>query len=102
MNFIPHDDAQWQCSKAVVKGSACSAYLKKEKCSVPCLDKFTEVAQARLLGIRDVLDEDENGVHNRLLVLKAAILPQHIGQEIHQRPVPVASSNGPASVGVKA
>ena len=51
------------------------------------LDKFTQVAEAGLLGLGDLADEDEDGVHNRLFVLKPTVLPQHVGEEIHQRTV---------------
>jgi len=56
------------------------------------LNELAEVAQSRLLGVWDILDQDEDGVDNGLFVLKATVLPQHIGQEVHQCSVPTDST----------
>ena len=56
-------------------------------CKGSCLDELAQVAQAGLLGLRDLLDQDQDAVDDGLLVLKAAVFPQHVAQEVHQRAV---------------
>lgn len=40
------------------------------------LDELTQVSKPRLLSIRNLSNEDENAVHDGLLVLKPAVLSQ--------------------------
>ena len=56
----------------------------KEAYSAPHLNELTQVGQARLFSIWNFPDEDENAVDDGLLVLKAAVLAQHAGQEVHE------------------
>lgn len=51
------------------------------------LNEFTQMCKSRLLSIWDLPYKDENAVHNCLLVLKATVLSQHTGQEVHEGPV---------------
>ncbi len=48
------------------------------------LNELTQVSKSRLLSIRNLSDEDENAVHNGLLVFKPAVLSQDAGQEVHE------------------
>lgn len=52
--------------------------------SAPHLNELAQVGQARLLGIWDFSNEDEDAVNNGFLVLEATILAQHAGKEVHE------------------
>eukprot|EP00958_Prasinococcus_capsulatus_P009770 scaffold950_cov340-Prasinococcus_capsulatus_cf.AAC.3 len=56
-----------------------SDVLARVDCGGPLLTQ--QVRQARLLGVWDLADEDEDGFHYSLLVLKAALLAQDVGQK---------------------
>ena len=43
--------------------------------------------QARFLGFGNFSYQDEDAIHDHLLVLKSSIFPQNTAQEVHEGPV---------------
>eukprot|EP00955_Chlamydomonas_euryale_P001634 18357-Chlamydomonas_euryale.AAC.1 len=60
-------------------------YLRAEVAELAVLDELTQVAQAGLLGIGDLLAQHQDALHDGALVLKAALVTQHVAQERHER-----------------
>ena len=48
------------------------------------LNELAEVSKPRLLCLWDLPDEDEDRVNDGLLELEAAVLPQHVAEEVHE------------------
>eukprot|EP00962_Isochrysis_galbana_P003653 scaffold1041_cov124-Isochrysis_galbana.AAC.14 len=74
--------------------------LRRQQRKLTVLDELAQVRQAGLLGLGHARDDDEQGVHDGLLVLEAALLAQHVCEEGHEEAVLVREleAHGPDGV----